>query len=96
MLRLFRVIALIEGVSTIMLFLIAMPAKYWMGNPVLVPPVGLTHGVAWLIYVVGMLACLAGQGFTRREWGQTFVVALFPFGTFMNDSLLKRKIAARR
>ncbi|MCL6252290.1 DUF3817 domain-containing protein [Altererythrobacter sp. KTW20L] len=92
---LFRAIALVEGVTTIALFLVAMPLKYWAGNPVLVPPVGMAHGVAWVGYVVAMAVCLPGRGFSLWEWVRTFVAALFPFGTFLNDGLVRRKMAAR-
>lgn len=95
MLKLFRAIALIEGVTTVALFCLAMPLKYGAGNPVLVPPVGMIHGVAWLAYVAAMAVCLPGRGFSAWEWARTFIAGLFPFGTFLNDGLVKRKIAAR-
>lgn len=91
MLKLFRAVALVEGVTTIALFLIAMPLKYWLGNPVLVPPVGMAHGVAWVGYVLAMAVCLPGKGFTAAEWARTFVAALVPFGTFLNDRLIRRR-----
>lgn len=95
-LQAFRVIASVEGVTTIALFLIAMPLKYWAGNPVLVPSVGLAHGIAWLAYVTGMAACLPGHGFSAWQVARTFVLALIPFGTFLNDPLLQRKQAESR
>ena len=94
-LQIFRAVALVEGVTTIALFLIAMPLKYWAGNPALVPPVGMAHGVAWLTYVGAMIACLPGYRFTGWEWTRTFLMALFPFGTFLNDPLIRRKQSAR-
>ena len=94
MLRMFRLIALIEGVTTIALFLVAMPLKYWAGNDVLIFPVGMSHGVAWLAYLVAMLVCLPGKGFTAWQWLRTFAVALFPFGTFLNDPMIRQRQAA--
>lgn len=91
MLRIFRIIALIEGVTTIALFCIAMPLKYWGDNPMLVPPVGMTHGIAWLAYIAAMFACLPGRGFSLMDYARTFIAALFPFGTFLNDPLIRRK-----
>lgn len=96
MLRLFRFVALFEGVTTIALFLVAMPLKYWFGDPRLVPPVGMTHGVAWLAYLVAMAVCLPGKGLSAWGWLRTFVAALFPFGTFLNDPYLRRIEGARR
>ncbi len=90
MLRLFRYIALIEGVTTLALFLVAMPMKYWLGDPRLVPPVGMTHGIAFLAYLAAMLVCLPGKGLSIWGWIRTFIASLFPFGTFINDPYIRR------
>lgn len=91
MLRIFRYIALLEGVTTLALFLVAMPLKYWFGFPALVPPVGAIHGGAWLLYLAAMLLCLPRAGLTIGQWLRTFVASLFPFGTFLNDPMLRRR-----
>lgn len=96
MLRLFRIVALIEGVTTLALFGVAMPLKYGLGIPDLIRPTGMVHGVAWLAYLVAMALCLPGKGFTPWQWLRTFIASLFPFGTFLNDGLIKRKEEARR
>jgi integral membrane protein len=90
-LRLFRYIALFEGVTTLLLFLLAMPLKYAFDQPALVPPIGALHGGAWVLYVVAMVAFLPGHGFSMAGWLRTFVAALFPFGTFLNDPYMRRK-----
>ncbi len=88
---LFRVVALIEGVTTLALFLVAMPMKYWLGDPSLVPPVGMTHGVAWVAYIAAMVLCLPGNRFSALDGFRTFIAGLFPFGTFLNDPLIRRR-----
>lgn len=90
MIRFFRVVALLEGITTLALFLVAMPVKYWLGNPVLVPPVGLTHGLAFLLYIVVMLVALPGSGAGPAGWLRTTAAAFVPFGTFLNDGYLQR------
>ena len=95
MLNIFRKIALIEGLTTITLFLVAMPLKYLAGNDALIFPVGMTHGIAWVAYLLGMLVCLPGKGLSIWQWLRTFIAALFPFGTFLNDPMLARKQAQR-
>ena len=94
MLKLFRGVALVEGVTTRALFRVAMPLKYWGDNPVLVPPVGMAHGVAWVGYMLAMVFCLPGKGFSLVDLLRTFVAGLVPFGTFLNDGLIRRKLAA--
>jgi integral membrane protein len=95
MIRAFRYIGVFEGITTLALFFVAMPAKYWFGNPGLVPPVGALHGAAFVIYLVAMVVCLWGRGFTPLEWARTTIASFFPFGTFLNDPFLKRKQLAQ-
>jgi len=96
MLRFFRIVALLEGVTTLALFLVAMPAKYWFGYPDLVPPVGMIHGWAFIAYLATMVVALWGRGFTVWEWVRTTIASFFPFGTFLNDPFLRRKEAQSR
>jgi integral membrane protein len=92
MIRIFRYIGVWKGITTLALFLVAMPAKYLFGFPDLVPPVGADpRGVAFVAYVGAMLVCLPGRGLTAWEWVRTLVASFFPFGTFLNDPMLKRK-----
>jgi integral membrane protein len=92
-LRFFRYIALIEGITTLALFLIAMPMKYWFGNPILIRPTGMIHGAAFLAYIGVMVLVLPGKGFGVLGWLRTAAASFFPFGTFLNDPFLKRKEA---
>ena len=94
MIQLFRYIGLAEGVTTLALFFVAMPAKYLFGSPGLVPTVGMIHGVAFVVYLLAMVVCLPGRGFTAWEWTRTTIASFFPFGTFLNDGLLRRKQVA--
>ncbi|MBU0554691.1 MAG: DUF3817 domain-containing protein [Alphaproteobacteria bacterium] len=94
MLRTFRYIALFEGVTTLALFLVAMPLKYAFDNPVLIRPVGMIHGIAFLIYIGAMLFMLPGKGLGALGWLRTALASFFPFGTFLNDPYLRRREAA--
>jgi integral membrane protein len=94
MLGVFRKVAIVEGVTTLALFFVAMPVKYLAGDPRLVPPVGLLHGMAFLAYLGVMAVALPGRGFSASEWVRTIAASFVPFGTFLNDPLLRRKQAA--
>ena len=91
MIRTFRYIGVLEGITTLALFLVAMPAKYWLGYPALVPPVGMIHGLAFIGYLLAMVICLWGRGFSALDWARTALASFIPFGTFLNDGFLKRK-----
>ena len=91
MIKIFRAVGLLEGLTTIALFLVAMPLKYLFGNPALVPSIGMIHGIAFVGYLLAMIICLPGRGFSAWEWTRTALAAFIPLGTFLNDGLLKRK-----
>ena len=93
MIRLFRFIALVEGVTTLALFLVAMPLKYVFDQPQYVPSVGLAHGIAFVAYMAAMPLLLRNQGLTEKDWARTAIAAFFPFGTFLNDLRLARRQA---
>lgn len=95
MLKIFRLIALVEGVSTVLLFFVAMPLKYFADWPVLVPPVGMAHGVIWIVYTAAIPICLIGRGFSVLDLVRTLVAGLFPLGTFLNDGLIRRRMRER-
>lgn len=90
MIRLFRFVGLVEGITTLALFCVAMPLKYFFAMPALVPPVGMIHGLAFAFYLIAMAACLWGRGLTRGQWMRTTLAAFVPFGTFLNDPMLHR------
>jgi len=94
-LQMFRIVAFIEGVTTILLFMVAMPLKYALDYPALIRPVGWFHGMAWLAYLAAMVLCLPGKRFGMLGWLRTFIAALFPFGTFLNDPFVRRRQAER-
>lgn len=89
----FRFIAVIEGITAVGLFFIAMPLKYMAGIPEPVAVVGLLHGYAFIAYVVVMVVALVGKRWSIIEWLRTFLASVIPLGTFFNDPFLKRKYA---
>lgn len=54
-LSLFRVSGILETISTISLFFIAMPLKYIGGNEILVKIIGPIHGGLFILYIVLVL-----------------------------------------
>ena len=94
MLTFFRRVALVEGITNAVLFFVAMPAKYVLGNPTLMPTIGMAHGIAWLIYTAAMVVVFSRQSLPAVAWLRTFLAGLIPLGTFFNDRYL-RTLAGR-
>lgn len=90
LLSFFRAVALIEGVTTLALFFVAMPLKYLADMPFLIAPVGWSHGIAFLLYVALAAAVLPLFKAPPSGYFRTFLAALFPFGTFLNDGFILR------
>ena len=83
--RRFRTIAILEGISFLVLLCIAMPLKYAAGLPLMVKYVGWMHGLLFISYIV-----MAVPLFTRLKWDMERVygigvAALLPFGTFVME-----------
>lgn len=87
----FRAVALVEGVTTLLLFFVAMPIKYALGDPLWVQVMGPIHGYAFLAYLVLMAVVLRGRGWSRSDWSRTVFASFYPFGTFLNDPFLRRR-----
>jgi integral membrane protein len=80
MLKTFRIISLIEGLSLIALFFIAMPAKYYFDYPHLVPYIGMAHGMLWLLYIVASLSTSHQQKWSVFYWMFMLVLSVIPLG----------------
>lgn len=86
----FRWISLIEGISFLVLLLIAMPLKYTMDYPDAVKYVGWAHGILFVIYIymVFPTAHKLNWNFTRTLFA--LVASVLPFGPFIFDRNLKK------
>lgn len=91
MLKTFRILSLIEGLSLLVLLFIAMPAKYQLGHD-FVFPVGMTHGILWIIYVVVSLAVSHQQHWSVMKWLMALGASVIPFACIFIDKRLKREL----
>ena len=85
MIKLFRLTALLEGISYILLLFIAVPIKYLLDDPTYVKLLGMPHGILFIGYIL-----LSILGKNRYKWTNIdfFVISvssLIPFGTFYVD-----------
>lgn len=90
MLKSFRVLSLVEGLSLITLLFIAMPARYQLGID-FVWPVGMAHGLLWIAYVLFSLAVSHAQRWSVLIWMLALACSVIPFGFVLLDRRLKRE-----
>lgn len=84
-----RHIALIEGVSFLILLAIAMPLKYLAGMPMAVKVVGWIHGVLFVIFCGALLRTLATTSWPFFRAVTVFIASLLPFGPFIIDRKMR-------
>lgn len=90
----FRKIAFYEGISFLVLLLVAMPMKYFAGMPLAVTIIGGLHGALYVAYMI--LAFLVLDEY-KKSFGwltKAFLASIIPFGTFIMDSTWKKEQAA--
>ena len=95
MLKTFRTLSIVEGLSLITLLFIAMPAKYHFGYD-FVWQVGMTHGLLWMAYVTLSLPVSHKQKWDVMFWMLVLFASIIPFACFFLDSRLKKEMVLAR
>jgi integral membrane protein len=90
-LRRLRWIALLEGLSYLVLLGIAMPLKYLADSPEAVRIVGTVHGGLFILLIASVIeVTLRRPWWSPTFWLASAVASIVPLGTFVLDRWLKR------
>ena len=94
MLQAFRITAILEGISYLLLFTFSMPLKYWAGIGEPNQYIGYAHGFLFIVFMV-MAVVLTYE----KKWGLKrlfvfFLASLLPFGTFYVEKKYLRSAKA--
>jgi integral membrane protein len=90
----FRIVAFWEGISYLLLLLVAMPLKYGFGIDVAVRIVGMAHGVLFIGYCVTL--GLAAQRLGVRRSLLAFVLSFVPRRTLWLQARFRHDERGRR
>ena len=82
MIRYFKIIALLEGTSLLILLLIAMPLKYIFQMPILVKIVGMAHGVLFIAYIILAIILTRLNKWSVKKSILIYLASVVPLGTF--------------
>lgn len=83
-----RILGIVEGTSTLILFGIAMPLKYVAGIPQAVTLVGSVHGALFVALVAMFAVGMKRIPLSPRLTALGIVAAVVPFGPFVVDRRL--------
>ncbi|MDT0647701.1 DUF3817 domain-containing protein [Zunongwangia sp. F260] len=81
----FKWISILEGLSYLILLLIAMPLKYFFDQPEMVRLVGMAHGVLFIAYVLGAMLLYKSMKWKLKDLTIILLCSLLPFGPFYVD-----------
>jgi len=88
-----RVIGISEGISFLVLLLIAMPLKYYFGLPMTVKIVGWLHGILFIAYIMAVLLAVKAMQWNWFSVLVALAASLVPAGTFVLDRSWKKREA---
>ena len=90
----FRIAAIAEGISFLVLLGIAMPLKYMAKIPIAVTIAGSIHGLLFITFI--RLAWEVKNKYAKSGgWmGRAFLASILPCGTFVMDKQWKKEEAA--
>lgn len=89
LLKRFRQVAVLEGISYLLLLFIAMPLKYFAGLPEAVKYTGWAHGVLFVLYGLMLIQCWQHYNWKFSKAALVFAASLLPFAPFYVDKKLK-------
>ena len=81
----FRIIALLEGVSYILLLFIAVPIKYLAHDPQYVKMLGMPHGLLFVAYVALAFLLKTELKWNKKVFRIVLLASIIPFATFYID-----------
>jgi integral membrane protein len=84
MLKIFKITAILEGISYLVLFsnmLFIKPTNFALYKTLLYP-IGMSHGVLFIGYVLLAFLLRKAQNWNYKAFGIILIASLLPFGTF--------------
>ena len=84
--KLFRIIALLEGLSYILLLFVAVPVKYSLGDPTYVKLLGMPHGILFVAYLGFAFYFKQEHNWSMKTLAIVLLASVMPFGTFYVDN----------
>ncbi len=84
-LNIFRIVALLEGVSYLLLLFIATPVKYLLHEPKYVKLLGMPHGLLFIGYIILAFMLKSETNWTKSQLYSVLLASIIPLGTFYVD-----------
>ena len=81
----FKIVALLEGVSYILLITIGLYFKYQLNDDVYVKILGMPHGLLFMLYILMAFLLRKKENWIFKDFIIILMASLIPFGAFYVD-----------
>ena len=92
LIKTFRIIAFLEGLSYILLLFIAVPIKYAADDPTYVKMLGMPHGLLFMGYIALAIVLRTENQWIKNNFFLVLIASVIPFGTFVVEKKLNKTI----
>ena len=92
LISIFRLVAFLEGLSYILLLLVAVPIKYSSGEAFFVKMLGMPHGILFVLYIAIALVLRIDNQWIKNNFFAVLLASVIPFGTFVVDFKFKQTL----
>ncbi|MEO6684124.1 MAG: DUF3817 domain-containing protein [Ginsengibacter sp.] len=87
----FRLVAIAEGISYVLLIFIAMPLKYLAGQEIYVKYTGWVHGLLFILYLLALVSVKFDRNWSFVKSMKAFIISLIPVAAFFFDKSLRNE-----
>ena len=92
LISIFRLVAFFEGLSYVLLLLVAVPIKYSSGEAIFVKILGMPHGILFVLYIAIALVLRIDNQWIKNNFLAVLIASVIPFGTFVVDFKFKQTL----
>lgn len=85
MLKSFRILSVLEGISFLLILFVTMPLKYIWDNGMPNKVIGMAHGFLFLAYIVFAILMKPERKWDNKTLAIVLACSVIPFGTFWMD-----------
>ncbi len=94
MLKIFRLSAILEGITYLLLFSFSMPLKYWANITEPNVYIGYLHGFLFIAYLILAVIFSMERKIPSNKIIMLVLASLLPFGTFYMDEKYLKPLAS--
>ena len=91
--RRLRLVGIAEGISFLVLLLVAMPLKYFFEFPLAVKLVGWAHGMLFILYIIAVMLAIRAMKWRWIDVLVALAASLVPAGTLFLDRSWKKRLS---